>query len=77
MVEPCCGVPATARAHRIGEKVVNNYKLIARQTIEENILKMQSKKQQQLDAMLESGGHELGKSLAWDEIAALLDGDLK
>ena len=76
-MEPCCGVPGDSEgsshwAEKSRQQLQNDTA-----TIEENILKMQSKKQQQLDAMLESGGHELGKSLAWDEIAALLDGDLK
>ncbi|MGA0408831.1 MAG: hypothetical protein ACO3PR_12145, partial [Limisphaerales bacterium] len=60
--------------HRLGQKrVVNNYKLIARDTIEEKVLKLQQQKQSQLEAMLESGNPQLGEGLGWDEIAGLFD----
>ena len=45
---------ATDRAHRIGQKnVVNVYKLIAKGTIEENILKLQDKKRELADQVLD------------------------
>jgi SNF2 family DNA or RNA helicase len=71
---PAVEAQATARAHRLGQKrVVNNYKLIARDTIEEKVLKLQQQKQSQLEAMLESGNPQLGEGLGWDEIAGLFD----
>jgi len=69
---PAVEAQATARAHRIGQtKTVTSYKLVARDTIEEKILKLQHSKQAQLDAMLESG--KVGKmdALNWDDITAL------
>ena len=49
---------ATDRAHRIGQKqAVNVYKLIAKDTIEEKILKLQEKKSALAEEML--GGEEI------------------
>ena len=48
---------ATDRAHRIGQQnVVNVYKLIAKDTIEENILKLQEKKRELSDVVLSGDG---------------------
>src|SRR6476620_9297319 len=45
---------ATDRTHRIGQtKVVTSYKLIARDTIEEKILKLQNRKREIIKATLE------------------------
>jgi SNF2 family DNA or RNA helicase len=50
---------ATDRAHRIGQKqVVNVYKLIACDTIEENIMRLQERKADLADQIL--GGSQLG-----------------
>lgn len=52
---------ATDRAHRIGQKkVVSVYKLIAKDTIEENIVKLQEKKSALAEEML--GGEELNNA---------------
>ncbi len=46
---------ATDRAHRIGQtRVVTAYKLIARETVEEKILKLQNRKRELASALLES-----------------------
>ena len=46
---------ATDRAHRIGQtRVVTSYKLIARDTVEEKILKLQKRKRDLASAMLET-----------------------
>ncbi|MGN0712593.1 MAG: helicase-related protein, partial [Anaerovoracaceae bacterium] len=48
---------ATDRAHRIGQRnVVNVYKLIAKDTIEENILRLQERKAQLADQVLSGEG---------------------
>ncbi|MCP1103146.1 SNF2 family DNA or RNA helicase [Aequitasia blattaphilus] len=48
---------ATDRAHRIGQKnVVTVYKLVAKDTIEEKIVKLQEKKSQLADQVLEGEG---------------------
>ena len=67
---------ATDRAHRIGQKnVVSVYKLIARGTIEENIVKLQEKKQELADEILSGDGMGAG-SFTREEILDLL-GDSK
>lgn len=65
---------ATDRAHRIGQKnVVNVYKLIVKDTIEENIVKLQEKKRELADQIL--GGEGLnGGSLTREELMELLSG---
>ena len=51
---------ATDRAHRIGqENIVTVYKLIAKGTIEENIVKLQEKKMALADQII--GGEGNGK----------------
>lgn len=63
---------ATDRAHRIGQKqVVNVYKLIARDTIEENIMRLQERKRQLADQVL--GGSGLGTgSFSREELLEIL-----
>ncbi len=63
---------ATDRAHRIGQKnVVNVYKLITKDTIEENIVKLQEKKKELADKVL--GGESIGTaSFSKEELLELL-----
>lgn len=54
---PAAEAQASDRAHRIGQKkVVNVIKLIARDTIEERVLRMQQSKRELLDATLDAEG---------------------
>jgi superfamily II DNA or RNA helicase len=70
---PAVEAQATDRAHRIGqEKVVTSYKLIARNTVEEKILALQTRKRAMLDASLESE-QPLMEELNLDEIRELLE----
>ncbi len=63
---------ATDRAHRIGQtRVVTSYKLITRDTIEEKILTLQSRKREVIKATL-GGEDELAEVLTWEEIQGLL-----
>jgi SNF2 family DNA or RNA helicase len=63
---------ATDRAHRIGQtRVVTSYKLIARDTVEEKILTLQSRKRELIAATL-GGEAEFTAALSWDEIRELL-----
>ncbi|MDB6056352.1 MAG: ywqA [Verrucomicrobiales bacterium] len=63
---------ATDRAHRIGQtKVVTSYKLITRDTVEEKILTLQSKKRDMIQATI-GGEEEFAAALNWDEIQELL-----
>ena len=65
---------ATDRAHRIGQKnVVNVYKLIVKDTIEENIMKLQEKKRELADQIL-TGENLNGSSLTREELVELLTG---
>ena len=65
---------ATDRAHRIGQKnVVNVSKLIVKDTIEENILKLQEKKRELADQILEGEGLN-GGSFTKEELMELLSG---
>lgn len=65
---------ATDRAHRIGQKnVVNVYKLIVKDTIEENIMKLQEKKRELADQILAGEGLN-GSSLTREELIELLSG---
>lgn len=63
---------ATDRAHRIGQKnTVNVYKLIAKDTIEENIVKLQEKKHALADQIL--SGEDMGSgSFTREEILELI-----
>jgi SNF2 family DNA or RNA helicase len=63
---------ATDRAHRIGQKnVVNVYKLIAKGTIEENIMKIQEKKKELADQVLSGEGMNIG-SFTKEDLLELL-----
>lgn len=63
---------ATDRAHRIGQRSnVQIYKLIAKDTIEEKIMELQSKKAALLDAVTDNGGGILDMSR--EELLALLE----
>lgn len=63
---------ATDRAHRIGQtNVVNVYKLIMKNTIEENILKLQARKKELADQIL--SGEDFGSgSFTKEELLELL-----
>lgn len=63
---------ATDRAHRIGQmNVVNVYKLIAKDTIEENIIKIQDLKKKLADSVLNGEGMNTG-NFTKEEILELL-----
>lgn len=63
---------ATDRAHRIGQtRVVTSYKLITRDTVEEKILRLQSRKRELIAATI-GGEEEFAAALSWDEIQELL-----
>ncbi len=65
---------ATDRAHRIGQRnPVTVYKLIARNTIEEHILKLQEKKSKLAEQLLSTEGFE-GVKLTREEMLKLLGG---
>ena len=66
---------ATDRTHRIGQKnVVTVYKLIAKGTIEEKIVKLQEMKQELADQVL--SGENMGKAtLSKEELLELLGGE--
>lgn len=63
---------ATDRAHRIGQtNVVNVYKLIMKDTIEENIMKLQERKKELAEQVL--SGEDLGNgSFTKEELLELL-----
>jgi SNF2 family DNA or RNA helicase len=62
---------ATDRAHRIGQtNVVQVFKLIAKDSVEERILEMQAKKAALADAVIEEGGGELS-ALTEEELLSL------
>ena len=66
---------ATDRTHRIGQKnTVTVYKLIAKGTIEEKILKLQEEKKNLADEIL-SGANTSLTSLSKDELLDLLKGE--
>jgi len=63
---------ATDRAHRIGQtRVVTSYKLITRDTVEEKILQLQTRKRELIQATL-AGEAEFTEALSWEEIQELL-----
>ncbi|MCC8050351.1 MAG: SNF2 helicase associated domain-containing protein [Clostridiales bacterium] len=65
---------ATDRAHRIGQtKKVTVYKLIAKNTIEEKILKLQQDKRALADQVISGDTASLG-SMSRDDLLELLDG---
>lgn len=68
---PAVEEQATDRAYRIGQKrVVTNYKLITRGTIEEKILELQNKKRKLIDNIV---GDSDASKLSWDEIKNLIN----
>lgn len=63
---------ATDRVHRVGQtRVVTSYKLITRDTVEEKILTLQSRKREIIKATLGSE-EELTEALNWEDIQELL-----
>ena len=66
---------ATDRAHRIGQQhTVTVYKLIAKDTIEERIMRMQESKRDLVNSVL--GGDGLSSALfTREDVLALLGGD--
>ena len=71
---PAVEAQATDRAHRIGQKkVVTSYKLIARGTVEDKILDLQTRKRALIEGMLGSE-EQLAAALDWGEIQELLAG---
>lgn len=69
---PAVEAQASDRAHRIGQtRVVTTYKLIARNTVEEKILKLQESKRELFSQMVE-GEEQAVDRLTWEEIQDLL-----
>ena len=70
---PAVEAQATDRAHRLGQKkVVTSYKLITRGTVEEKILKLQSRKRALTEGLL-AGEEQLAESLTWEDVQQLLE----
>ncbi|MBX3438370.1 MAG: SWF/SNF helicase family protein, partial [Planctomycetaceae bacterium] len=69
---PAVEAQAIDRAHRVGQtKQVFAYRLICRDTVEEKIVELQSKKRKLADAILE-GDNRLMKDLTTDDLELLL-----
>ena len=69
---PAVEQQATDRAHRIGQtRVVDQLQLIARDTVEEKILALQTRKREVIQATL-GAGDDLAEALSWEEIRDLL-----
>jgi superfamily II DNA or RNA helicase len=67
---PAVEAQATDRAHRIGQKrVVTSYKLITRDTVEEKILNLQTRKRALIQSIF--GEEQLAEALSWEEIQEL------
>ena len=65
---------ATDRTHRIGQKnVVSVYRLIAKDTIEENIIRLQNKKRELADSILKGEGMSKA-SFSREELLELIGG---
>ncbi len=63
---------ATDRAHRMGqEKKVIVYKLITKGTVEEKMLKLQERKKEIFDVIIDSNNNSLSK-VTWNDIQELL-----
>jgi SNF2 family DNA or RNA helicase len=70
---PAAEEQATDRAHRIGQKkTVHAIKLIAQDTIEEKVLALQLKKQQLIDATVNTNDTAIVSTLTLAEIEDLL-----
>ncbi|MDO4324083.1 MAG: SNF2 helicase associated domain-containing protein [Lachnospiraceae bacterium] len=66
---------ATDRAHRIGQtKKVTVYKMIAKHSVEEKILKLQETKRELAEQIIGGAGGEIGR-MDKEELLALLDGN--
>ncbi len=68
---------AVDRAHRIGqESVVNVYRLVTRDTIEERVLELQAQKRDLADAIVgaDTSDGNLLRKITRDDLAALLEG---
>ena len=68
---PAVEAQATDRAHRIGQtRVVNSYKLITRNTVEEKILALQNRKREVTESLLSGAGEA---RLSEAELLSLFD----
>lgn len=73
---PAAEAQASARAHRIGQdKPVFVYRLVTADTVEQRIVKMQQRKQDLADAMIEGGDGTSLSALSVEETLALFDPD--
>jgi len=71
---PAAEAQASARAHRIGQdKPVFVYRLVTADTVEQRIVKMQQRKQDLADAMIEGGDGSSLSALSVEETLALFD----
>ncbi len=71
---PAVEAQATDRAHRIGQtRVVNSYKLITRNTVEEKILSLQNKKRKIMESLLSDAGEAGDAHLSETELMSLFD----
>lgn len=65
---------ATDRAYRIGQKrVVTNYKLVTRGTIEEKILALQEKKRGLIASIIDGEVGSASKNINWEEVKSLIE----